>query len=246
MDSILSKPTQHAFLKVLAVWLTADVGLTFLHIGLRGLVGLDMINEVPSLFSLFGDHSSLSEWFIYAKWTFTVGLLFLTWKNGGQILFLCLAVVFTIVLVDDFGQVHERAGTLLSTQFPATRPFGVPIHQFGELVAWLALSVPVIGLFAWGCFTAEGWARRCGFIFLGLFAGLIFFAIGIDTFGVLIGDPGYWLSYALSTTECVGEMVMASGIASFATAVWLESKTSDVRSGLDWKTSRLMPGGGIH
>jgi hypothetical protein len=127
-----------------------------------------------------------------------------------------LACVFGFAFLDDAFAYHETMGIVIVEVFELQPVGGLRALDLGEIVAWgiAAAALVVPGLLAW---------RRCpqvdgnAVVLLGLFAGLVFFAVVADMLHVLAG--GFFLGKLVGLIEDGGEMLMVALALSFSYAL---------------------------
>lgn len=206
-------------------WLVLiDLALAGIFVALRGMQSLDLATRVPQLWDIMHDES-LAERFNHLKWAAIVLLLLTLWHRLRVPGLLAMAALFTVVMADDALRLHERMGETLALRWPAMPTLGLTPSGMGELVAWALLGLITAPALIWGLVTTPRiWWRRLSAPLLG-FAGVLFFAIGVD----MVQQPlwhlenkavFYWGKLALGTIEDTGEAVFASLTLAYTLALW--------------------------
>ncbi|MFG0261191.1 MAG: hypothetical protein ACF788_02230 [Novipirellula sp. JB048] len=159
--------------RLLVLLLLADV----VFIVLYGLYGFKFVSDPK--FGLIEDWS-YGEVYQYIKELWIIALLpFVavqqrTWRYGVWML------VFTLVLLDDSCQIHERIGDELSLWFNLPSFAGLRPQDFGEMLYAAVLGFSLLSLIAASFWNASVLYRRTALQLIGLLAALAFFGVGVD------------------------------------------------------------------
>ncbi len=148
----------------------------------------------------------LGEMANYLKWIAISGLSLLLLVRSKAPIFLALAVLALVALLDDSLQLHERFG---DAGLPALLPQLQLPAGVGELAFMMIEGVVLVGLFIWGWASTSKAIRRQVVPILALLGGAVFCAAGIDFFHTNAPDiPG--LNGVLIILEDGGEMIFLS------------------------------------
>jgi hypothetical protein len=192
---------------------------------LAGSLGtwLGLLPVTPYLLRLEEPHS-LASLAICAKWLAAALFLALAWRAARQPLLLCLALLFLVLFLDDGLELHERLGTSLAQHLDLPSVGGLRGDDLGELAGWALIGGGALVLLGEGYRRSAPATRRLGHLFLGGFAALAVFGIGVDLVSAMASDgAGAFgagaLRLALRLTEEGGELVTASLLLVMAFAV---------------------------
>lgn len=119
-----------------------------------------------------------------------------------------IAAAFLVVIADDSLELHENWGGALAGRFGFESGLGLRGQDFGELLAWGLMGIPVLLALAitW-IFTGQRARRQAWVIVAGLVA-LVFFAAILD---MLHPASGLWgwperVRYGITLLEVIGEV----------------------------------------
>jgi hypothetical protein len=154
------------------------------------------------------DHDgSFAEWFGYLKLAFIIGCLLRIWRSRRQPIYLALTAMYAFALLDDAFQIHERGGLGLEDAFALQPAGGLRAQDFGEVLAWTMVGVPMLGL-ALGAFLRSSQVdRTVGILFLGAFAVLALFAVGTDLLHGVMSDRFHGADLLFTVIEDGGEQI---------------------------------------
>lgn len=187
----------------------AAMGLVGLHVytmlSLRD-GGIDDWTMNPEWLRLDRDHS-VSE---LLEYLLTLGAALLAvrgWRLTRQPIYLGLAAVFLVMVVDNALMLHERTALTLVDRgwLPGLLGEAHP-HARGELVYFLTMGSGLAGLVALA-FRRSGFAHRVrGLILLAPVGVAVLFGVGVDYLKRFVEGPP-WLGYALTLVEDGGELL---------------------------------------
>lgn len=140
------------------------------------------------------------------------------------------AFVYSVVLLDDALQLHERFGDILQLKFGLPSLLGLEGDDIGEIMVWAALGLPVAGALYYGFSRSRGIHKIVGQMFGVFFFLLVFFAIGMDMLHSVIkrvtnansdsiGVVTRGANFLFKVLEDGGEMVTLSMTCAFTVAV---------------------------
>ena len=207
-----------AFLRLLVVLLVVDGALILLHV-LHELQDMGVIDGRAWLASqqlLLSEERGYGEIWGYAKaLTATAGLIALCWRRWAPV-FGALAFTFAVIVLDDSLMIHEVFGHRLATALAFEPSLGLKAQDFGELMVWAMLGIMVVAALAVGFWRSNRRARATAAVFFGLFAALVFCAVGLDMLNIALHDafPGAHRLWPLA--EEGGELVTLSLICAAA------------------------------
>lgn len=196
-----------------------DVLFIGAHIATAVLAGFGIEPKWLMRFDITWEHS-MAERFNYWKWFTCVILLAATAVKTRSRVFACMAGVFVFIFADDYYRMHERLGVMISERLEIGAMFGLRSNDFGELLVWAALGVPVLTLFAVAALSRSDRYWRHLPYFAICVAGLIGVGIGVDMIhslmaGLFGAGP---LDVALGVLEDGGELLIGSLVCSYALA----------------------------
>ena len=164
---------------------------------------------------------------LVGKWLAAVMLIGLAARREEGRGLACCAVLFALILVDDFFELHERIGGALVPLLDIQPRFGLRAQDFGELAVMAVLGVAAV-ILLWNAFAAtRGALRRWVGVMMGLVVLLAGFGAVVDlvhSLAVHAMDADHaarslWsrgLSAGLSLMEDGGELVVGSLIVGHA------------------------------
>ncbi|MEO8090976.1 MAG: hypothetical protein ABI703_11825 [Gemmatimonadales bacterium] len=139
-----------------------------------------------------GRDGSFAEAVGYVKAAIVVSLLILIPGKRGRPIYLGLALVYTVALLDDALQLHERVGHGLADDLGLQYFVGRMSPHVGELMVWAALAVFLVAAVRAGFARSPADDRSRGLLLLGAFAVLVLFAVVVDLVHVVVK---YWLNF---------------------------------------------------
>lgn len=119
-----------------------------------------------------------------------------------------IAASFLVVIADDSLELHENWGGALADRLGFESGFGLRGQDFGELLAWGLMGIPVLLALAITWFFTGKRARRQAWVIVGGLAALVFFAAILD---MLHPASGLWgwperVRYGVTLLEVIGEI----------------------------------------
>jgi hypothetical protein len=192
------------------VLLAANLALALLHGGYFVCLryGLDAWPRDP-IFSL-ASNTGFAQAFNSAQTLLLIALLLGLARRTREMLYLALAVVFVLVLLDDALAINQLLGS------PLVRALGLVDHprllaqSLAEMLVYGALAVPVLALLGLGWLHASPAQRRAGAAFVLLLALLAFFATVMDLIHLAFIKSFRGSRLVLEVLEEGGEMATLS------------------------------------
>lgn len=192
------------------VLLAANLVLVLLHGGYFVCLryGLDAWLRDP-MFSL-ASNTGFAQAFNSAQTLLLIALLLGLARRTREVLYLSLAVVFVLVLLDDALAINQLLGS------PLVRALGLVDHprllaqSLAEMLVYGALAVPVLALLGLGWLHASPAQRRAGAAFVLLLALLAFFATVMDLIHLAFIKSFRGSRLVLEVLEEGGEMATLS------------------------------------
>jgi hypothetical protein len=192
------------------VLLAANLALALLHGGYFVCLryGLDAWPRDP-IFSL-ASNTGFAQAFNSAQTLLLIALLLGLARRTREVLYLSLAVVFVLVLLDDALAINQLLGS------PLVRALGLVDHprllaqSLAEMLVYGALAVPVLALLGLGWLHASPAQRRAGAAFVLLLALLAFFATVMDLIHLAFIKSFRGSRLVLEVLEEGGEMATLS------------------------------------
>jgi hypothetical protein len=171
-----------------------------------------------------GQDWSYAELLGYVKLTIIVTALIRCGKGRAPI-YLALATVFAVVLLDDALRLHERLGPDLASILALPRPL------LGELLVWMSLGAFPVAVSAFAFARSPLEDRSNGVLLLGAFAVLVFFAVGVDLAHVaILGTFRYRVvDSVLTILEDGGEQLTLSLTCFLALLIQREARLREAR-----------------
>lgn len=208
--------------RTMATLLIADMLLVTLHASLGFLILAGATSTFPEILRIDRDWS-LGEVFNYFKWLALIGTSLALFYRKKSPIFLAIAIVCVVALLDDSLQLHESfSGPLTDAlAFGWNWPRGT-----GELVFMAATGMLIAGPLIYGWRRSSHKVREQIVPLLTLFGGAIFCAGGID---FLHGQmtavaPNSIKAGILGIIEDGGEMVFLSLMVSYVVGLISRSK----------------------
>jgi hypothetical protein len=199
-----------AALVLLLLLVFADLGFTVLHLihvetgWLRGH-GISLEHD-----------GGPSEIYQYVKEFWIVVCMVVAFVLTRHGIYLAWAIVFSVLLADDAGQIHENVGMWLGERYQFAAPFGLRSKDVGELlvagaVGLLTLIVAGAGLC---CLTEQCRRISRDVSVLVIFLGVV--GILVDVLHVIAYHAQSQLAQVLLVVEDGGEMVVMSALTAYA------------------------------
>ncbi len=133
-----------------------------------------------------GRDRSYAEMFGYLKMTFIVSALILIRGKRQRPIYLALILIFTVALLDDALQLHERLGRGIVDALALEALAGRMSPQFGELIVWTILGVFLLASARAGFVRSPQEDRSNSLLLMGAFAVLMLFAVVADLAHVVV------------------------------------------------------------
>lgn len=213
---------------VILHWLYIDHDDEPLHGILSAVGNPEYFNDLA--FSIERDRG-YAETYQYLKLAWASVLSFCLFARERQALYFFWAILFFYLLLDDFGQLHERLGSRLNVEMDYASMYGLRAHDFGELtfIGVIAAAFLIGGIAAYKYSAVS--ARKISMILLGMTLALAFFGVVVDMLNIAIKPEAQKMAL-LSTTflpgaiEDGGEMIVVSVMCWFVYALLSKSYSS--------------------
>lgn len=212
-------------LRILAVFLSFDLLLIAAHLflGLSSVLGWSL--PWPWFLHIGRDWSA-GETMNYLKWLIVVYVCFVAYSRSKSPIYLGLAALFLVSLLDDSLQLHERGAEWIAKNFDLTNIVGdSSAHQVRELIIWAALGIVVLAPLVIGWVKSDISERRRCIPALMLFTGVVFFAVVVDVIHEAVfrgSNESSIYSGLLGVVEDGGEMIFVTLLASFMVGSFLK------------------------
>ena len=157
----------------------------------------------------------LPEIFNYIKIFMIVVLMVILVARHRKFIYLALALLFTVVLLDDSLGFHEKGGELMADWLGLEPMWGMRDVDFGEVITWALIGLVIMPVSIIGLKQAKPPDSDNAWTILMTFAWLLFFAIFIDQFYHIARDWFPDADVVLGSLEDGGEMVSIT----FASAI---------------------------
>lgn len=193
--------------RLFCLFLVTDISFIIFH----------LIYEYTSLtknyaFSLETDRG-YAEIFQYIKEYWIALLLgFLAWRKH-SLLYLSLSLLFLYLLVDDYAQIHEKMGLVISDKFGFTAAFNLRAKDFGELAMSGLVGLFFLILIATSYYFGDRLSRQASRYLIIMLCALAFCGIIVDMIHIAVQIPSLYVP--LTILEDGGELVVMSVIAAF-------------------------------
>lgn len=200
--------------RVMAGLLSVDAILILLHMMLGALSMAGIIAGVPDSLRIDRDWS-LGETLNYGKWIALAVLALLMFWRQGHVIFLAIAILVAVALLDDSLQLHERLGPRLAR---AIAP-GLELSQSVAEMIFMAVEGAIAGgplILGW--LKASPAVRRQVVPLLFLGAGAAFCASIVDFLHAQVASHVF-VESVFGVIEDGGEMIFLSLMVSYAAAL---------------------------
>lgn len=192
--------------------LLADVLLILLHVGVGIATVAGMIEKSPNALRIDRDWG-LGETTNYMKWLFLIGIALALNSRRKQPVFLGIALLGLLALLDDSLQLHEYFGDVIAPLLFPDLPLGI-----GEIMFMTMEGIVVALAFAYGWKHSSPLACGQMLPLLLLFAGAVFCGVVIDFLHTY--TPGATrLEDLMAILEDGGEMIFLSLMVGYAAAL---------------------------
>jgi hypothetical protein len=183
----LSHQADASLVRVGGVMLSLDV--FFIAVFLVHRIYTALYNDyVPMLGEEWhiGRDRSYAEMLGYLKMAFVVSALILIRGKWQRPIYLALILIFTVALLDDALQLHERLGHGIADALGLQSFAGRMSPHFGELIVWTILGVFLLAGARAGFVRSPQEDRGNGLLLMGAFAVLVLFAVAVDLAHVVV------------------------------------------------------------
>jgi hypothetical protein len=174
---------------------------------------------------------SYAEMFGYLKMAFIVSVLISIRGKRQRPIYLALILIFTVALLDDALQLHERLGHGIADALALEAFAGRMSPHFGELIVWTILGVFLLAGARAGFVRSPPEDRSNGLLLMGAFAVLMLFAVVADLAHVVVkyyfrfrgADPLF------TVIEDGGEQIALTLMCSLAVLIDRELRSREAR-----------------
>ena len=94
----------------------------------------------------FGSENSVVSYFLYFLEISTAALFLASFVLTRRQFFLFFAILYLVIFLDDYLQIHERFGGFLINNFELITIFNLQEQEVGELQVWVAMAVCILPL----------------------------------------------------------------------------------------------------
>ncbi len=208
--------------KPLLRWVLAvDFLLIFISVMMGVLLMVDIISKWPNHYNI-GRDASVSEHFNFAKWAAIISVFGYAYYKRRLLIFACLAVVFALILADDYFQLHEQAGRFSRSIYGEDLRIAVALAEIGF---WIALALTCLAILALAWRKTSNACRRELRPLAALFAGVVICGAGVD-FIHYFTEKKSWTAGVLMIIEDGGEMIFISLMLAYAIGAFGPGATS--------------------
>jgi hypothetical protein len=181
-----------------------------------------------------GNDLSYAEMFGYLKVAIIISILTLIRGKRQRPIYLALMLLFTVVLLDDSLQLHERVGHGIAEALALQSFAGWMSQQLGELVVWTVLGAILVTAATAGLVRSPQADRGNGLLLMGGFAVLVLFAVVADVVHAVIKNEFRFrgADFPLTVLEDGGEQITLSLVCSLAVLIHRELRSRESRPDL--------------
>jgi hypothetical protein len=133
-----------------------------------------------------GRDGSYAEVFGYLKMALIIAVLSLIRRKWQRPTYLALILIFTVALLDDALQLHERVGHGIADVLALQSFAGWMSPHLGELIVWAIFAIFLLAAARAGFVRAPQEDRSNSLLLMGAFAVLLLFAVVVDLVHVLV------------------------------------------------------------
>ncbi|TBN42632.1 hypothetical protein EYE42_04205 [Paracoccus subflavus] len=189
--------------------LLVDVLLILVHVGVGVATVAGVIGKSPNALRIDRDWG-IGETTNYVKWLFLIGIALALNSRRKQPVFLGIALLGLLALLDDSLQLHEYFGDVIAPSLFPELPLGI-----GEIMFMAMEGIIIVLAFAYGWKHSSPSARSQMVPLLLLFGGMIFCGVVIDFLHTY--TPGATrLEDLMAILEDGGEMIFLSLMVGYA------------------------------
>ena len=186
---------------VLLLLITTDLAFLVLF----ALLALGVVSDRGFLLTY---DRSYAEVFQYVKQFWLILMLVSIYVRVKNVLYLCLASLFSFLLLDDYASFHEQWGEQLGQWLNFRPMLMLQPYDFGELVVLLSYAAIAGPLLLYGFRTATKDTKRFLWEVICLLFALGVFAVGLDVLHAL--SLPELISNTIGACEDGGEMIVVS------------------------------------
>jgi hypothetical protein len=157
-----------------------------------------------------------SEIYQYVKEFWLIVCMVIAFVSTRHRVFLSWALVFTFLLADDAGQIHENLGSSFSERYQLPAPFGVRPKDIGEMIVGLSAGLIALIVVLAGLWRSTEQCRRISRDLAVMVVALGVAGILVDMVHVVAYYSGSLLAQLLIVIEDGGEMVIMSALTAYA------------------------------
>jgi hypothetical protein len=178
-----------------------------------------------------GSDRAYAEMFGYLKMAFVVSALILIRGKWQRPIYLALILIFTVALLDDALQLHERLGQGIADALALQSFAGRLAPDFGQLIVWSILGVFLLASARAGFVGSPQEDRSNGLLLMGAFAVLVLFAVVADFAHALVRHEFKFRGADLLFTviEDGGEQIVLTLTCSLAVLINRELRSREPR-----------------
>ncbi|KAF0676934.1 hypothetical protein [Profundibacterium mesophilum] len=198
--------------RLLGFVVAVDLFLIALHI-----VTGATLPAIPRLLNISFDFS-LAETFGYGKWIAIIVLLLAAYRHRRLAILPSMAAVFTLMLLDDSLQIHERLGAERVEVLNLGATSWAKAQDIGEILVWGLMAALVLPIIAIGFVRSNAQGRRIGVVLVALIGLYAVFGGIID----VLHQPFTALPYGIQIADLLedgGEMIVGSLILAHVAAL---------------------------
>jgi hypothetical protein len=171
------------------------------------------LDSVPEIFRLSA-RESLGSMLLFAKWLGTCVAFVSAARRSGLVWPRRLALLFLLLLLDDYGELHEFFGDMLADTLGLRDIYGLDADDLGEVLFLIPFGLLCFWLLRDALKRAGPVARPEVAVLLALLVALAFFGVVVDLMaqGARTEETGNdaRLALALRVLEDGGEMVVGT------------------------------------
>lgn len=189
-----------------------DLILIAVHV-VAGIV----FERIPHLLNIALDFS-LAEIYGYGKWAAIVALLLAAFRRTRRPILISMALIFTLMLLDDSLQLHERIGSNRVDALSLTGTEWLKAQDIGEVLVWALMAAFVLPVMAYGIMRSDAHGRRIGLRLMALIALFALFGGVVD----MLHHPFRALPFGIQLADLLedgGEMLVGSLILAHVAAM---------------------------